>query len=182
MLAAAGFLPSADCAPADWARRGVLISRGSRFHASAANFCPSASPSNGSSDPGGSLANCPMVRTPFSDNRALVTGPTPHINSTGRSWRKSTSVAGSTTTSPSGLATCEAIFARCLVRATPTEIGSPSSSRTRRRIALAISAGGPKRWVQPATSAKPRRSRSARRAACNHPAPGWRRRPAAGTP
>src|SRR5262249_57105822 len=30
-LAAAGFLPRADCAPADRARRGVLISRGSRF-------------------------------------------------------------------------------------------------------------------------------------------------------
>ena len=47
MLAAAGFLPSADCAPADWARRCVLISRGSRFHANAANFCPSASPTSG---------------------------------------------------------------------------------------------------------------------------------------
>ena len=41
---------------------------------------------------------------------------------------------------------CEAIFARCFVRPTPTEIGRPSSARTRRRIALAISAGGPKRW------------------------------------
>jgi hypothetical protein len=30
------------------------------------------------------------------------------------------------------------------VRATPTEIGSPSSARTRRRTAFAISAGGPK--------------------------------------
>ena len=61
----------------------------------------------------------------------LVTGPTPHISSTGRSCRNASSVAGSTTTSPSGLATCEAILARCLVRATPTEIGRPSSSRTR---------------------------------------------------
>src|SRR6516164_7533028 len=59
-----------------------------------------------------------MVWTPISASRARVTGPTPHINSTGRSWRKSNSVSGSTTTSPSGLATCEAIFARCLVRAT----------------------------------------------------------------
>ena len=41
---------------------------------------------------------------------------------------------------PSGLATCDAIFARCLVRVTPTEIGRPSSVRTRRQIALAISA------------------------------------------
>ncbi len=69
-------------------------------------------------------------------SRASVTGPTPHISSTGRSWRKASSVAGSTTTSPSGLATCEAILARCLVRATPIEIGRPSSSRTRRRIVL----------------------------------------------
>jgi hypothetical protein len=56
-----------------------------------------------------------------------VTGPTPHISSTGKSWRKASSAAGFTTISPSGLATCEAILARCLVRATPTEIGSPSS-------------------------------------------------------
>jgi hypothetical protein len=35
-----------------------------------------------------------------------------------------------------------------------TEIGRPSSARTRRRVALAISASGPKRWDQPATSAK----------------------------
>ena len=49
---------------------------------------------------------------------------------------------------------CEATFARCLVRATPTEIGSPSSVRTRRRMTFAISGGGPKRWMHPATSAK----------------------------
>ena len=45
-------------------------------------------------------------------------------------------------------------MARCLVRATPTEIGSPSSLFTRSRIFWAISAGEPKRWVQPTTSAK----------------------------
>src|SRR5262249_4524594 len=32
--------------------------------------------------------------------------------------------------------------------------GKPSSARTRRRTALAISGGEPKRWVHPATSAK----------------------------
>ncbi|ESX34514.1 hypothetical protein X764_28195 [Mesorhizobium sp. LSHC440A00] len=63
-------------------------------------------------------------------------------------------MSGSTTTSPSGLATCEAILARCLVRATPIEIGRPSSARTRRRTVAAISAGDPNRCVQPATSAK----------------------------
>ena len=76
-----------------------------------------------------------MVRTPIAASRSLVTGPTPHISSTGRSCRKESSVPGSTITRPSGLATCEAILARCLVRATPIEIGRPSSLRTRRRIA-----------------------------------------------
>ena len=36
-----------------------------------------------------------------------------------------------TTTRPSGLATCDATLARCFVVATPTEIGRPSSVRTR---------------------------------------------------
>ena len=40
----AGFLPSADWAPADSARRCVLISRGSRFHASAVSFSLAARP------------------------------------------------------------------------------------------------------------------------------------------
>src|SRR5215813_15326618 len=55
---------------------------------------------------------------------------------------------------PVGFGDLRGDLARCLVRATPTEIGRPSSARTRRRIVVAISAGGPKRWVQPATSAK----------------------------
>jgi hypothetical protein len=59
--ATAGFLPIADCAPADRARLRVRICRGSRFHASAASFCPAAWPSNGSSDPRGNFASCPMV-------------------------------------------------------------------------------------------------------------------------
>ena len=63
---------------------------------------------------------------------ASVTGPTPHRSRTGRGSRKACSVPASTTTRPSGLATCEATLARCLVVATPTEMGSPSSSRTRR--------------------------------------------------
>jgi hypothetical protein len=41
-----------------------------------------------------------------------------------------------------------------LVRATPIEIGRPSSARTRRRTVFAISAGGPKRRIHPATSGK----------------------------
>jgi hypothetical protein len=57
-------------------------------------------------------------------------------------------------TKPSGFATCDAIFARCLVRATPIDIGKPSLARTRARAVLVISAGEPKRCVHPATSAK----------------------------
>lgn len=38
------------------------------------------------------------------------------------------------------------------MRATPIEIGSPISSRTRWRICVAMAAGEPKRWVAPLTS------------------------------
>ena len=81
----AGFLPSADWAPADRARRCVLMSRGSRFQARAVSLSPAARPSSRPSEPPGICASCPMVWTPTSANRALVTGPTPHINSTRRS-------------------------------------------------------------------------------------------------
>ena len=50
-----GCLPSADCAPAECARRCILISRGSRFHASAVSFSPAARPSSRSSD----ASRCP---------------------------------------------------------------------------------------------------------------------------
>ena len=46
------------------------------------------------------------------------------------------------------------IFARCLVRATPIEMGNPTSSRTLVRMLSAISAGVPNRWTDPDTSAK----------------------------
>ena len=38
--------------------------------------------------------------------------------------------------------------------ATPSEIGSPSSARTRSRIRAAIASGGPRRLTEPVTSAK----------------------------
>jgi hypothetical protein len=47
-------------------------------------------------------------------------------------------------------------FARCLVRATPIDIGKPSSVRTRARAVIAISAEGSARWwrrLAPSTSA-----------------------------
>ena len=51
---------------------------------------------------------------------------------------------------PTALAT----LARNLVRATPTVIGSPTSSRTRRRSRSAISTGVPAKCSMPRTSRK----------------------------
>ena len=149
----AGRRPRADCAPAEWAHRPVWMARGSRFQASAVSLRPAARPSRRSIARVELCASWPIVVTPASASLARVAGPTPHISSTGRSCRKATSPAGSTTTRPSGLATCEAIFARCLVRATPIEIGSPSSPRTRARTRSAMSAGAPNSRAEAETSA-----------------------------
>ena len=74
---------------------------------------------------------------------SAVLTPTPHSFSTGSGCRNSSSRAGSTSSSPSGLATPDATLARNFVRATPTVIGSPTSSRTRARSRAAISTGAP---------------------------------------
>ncbi len=63
-------------------------------------------------------------------------------------------MAGSITSSPSGLATRLATFARNLVLATPTERISPVSWRTRFRMAAAMAAESPNRWVDPVVSMK----------------------------
>lgn len=60
--------------------------------------------------------------------------------------------SGGTTSSPSGFAAVEAIFATNFTPAAPTVQGRPSSSRTRRRIRPPIRAGGPRRRRAPATS------------------------------
>jgi hypothetical protein len=52
------------------------------------------------------------------------------------------------------LATALATLARNFVRATPTLIGSPISSRTRRRSLTAISSGVPAKCSMPPTSRK----------------------------
>ena len=99
-------------------------------------------------------ASWPMVWMPRSASRVRVAGPTPQMSPTGSRARKASSASGATTTTPSGFATWEAILARCLVRATPTEMGRPIWVRTRRRMAAAISAGEPNSWRAPATSRK----------------------------
>ena len=57
-----------------------------------------------------------------------------------------------TTSSPSGLATALATFARNFVVATPTVIFSPIRSRTSRRSRTAISVGVPDTRPSPPTS------------------------------
>ena len=54
--------------------------------------------------------------------------------------------------SPSGLLTALATLARNLVRATPTEIASPTSARTRSRNRTAICSGVPAMRRRPPTS------------------------------
>jgi hypothetical protein len=56
--------------------------------------------------------------------------------------------------SPSGLLTALATLARNLVRATPTEMASPTSARTRARSRTAISSGVPAIRRSPPTSRK----------------------------
>ena len=60
---------------------------------------------------------------------------------TGSGRRKSSSSAGSTTSSPSGLPASEASFATSLVRPMPMETASPVSSRIRARTSAAAPAG-----------------------------------------
>ena len=78
--------------------------------------------------------------------------PTPHSFSTGSGCRNANSPSGGTSSSPSGFATPLATLARNFVRATPTVIGSPTSSRTRARSRAAISTGAPAIRPIPRTS------------------------------
>ena len=102
-----------------------------------------------------SAATWPTVLRPRSCSFAAVTRPTPQSRSTGSGWRNASSAPGSTHRSPFGFATALATFARNFVRATPTVIGSPTSSSTRRCSRAAISDG------EPASRSSPRTSRNA---------------------
>ena len=74
-------------------------------------------------------ASSPTVRIPRAWSFSAVEGPTPHSDSTRRGWRNAVSSPGSTTSRPSGFAARLAIFARTLVRATPTVTARPTCSR-----------------------------------------------------
>ena len=99
--------------------------------------CPGLSPGDGPP----SLRAAPPARRPSGRparaSRLAVAGPTPHSASTGSGWRKASSSAGRTTTTPgpgrlparsaTGLAAREASLATSLERPTPTEQSSDSS-------------------------------------------------------
>ena len=106
--------------------------RGSRLCASAWSLRPDARPSMSTSAASGSRATSATSVMPRSRSFCAVTAPTPQSRSTGSECRKSSSPPGGTSSSPSGLATALATFARNLVFAMPTVIGSPTSLRTSR--------------------------------------------------
>ena len=104
---------------------------------------PAARPSIATSAGSPSAATWPTDRMPRLCSFAAVTCPTPHSRSTGSGCRNVSSRSGGTTSSPFGFATPLATFARNFVRATPTVIGRPTSSSTRRLSRTAISLGEP---------------------------------------
>ena len=128
-----GRRPSARCAPIERRRRPVCTRRGSRLWASACRWRPAARPSIStrasprSARRAGRPSRCP--RSCSFLRRHLADAPQPLRPAAGAGTPSSP--PGSTTSSPSGLATALATLARNFVRATPTEIGSPASSRTR---------------------------------------------------
>jgi hypothetical protein len=83
---------------------------------------------------------------------AELAGPTPQSRSIGSGCRKSSSPPTGTSQRPSGLPTALATLASAFVDAIPTEIGRPTSARTRARSRVAMSAGSPARRRRPDTS------------------------------
>ena len=122
-----GLRPSARCAPIERRRRRRSTGRGSRLCASAWSLRPDARPSMSTSAASGSRATSATSVMPRSRSFWAVTAPTPQRRSTGSGCRKSSSPPGGTRSSPSGFATALATFARNLVFAMPTVIGSPTS-------------------------------------------------------
>ena len=147
-----GRVPSARCDPIERRRRPTRTGRGSRLCASACRCRPAARPSIHTRICSSSAATWPTVRSPRPWSFSAVTRPTPHSRSTGSGCRNASSPSGGTSSSPSGFATALATLARNFVRAIPTVIGSPTSSRTLRRSLTAISEAGPARRLSPRTS------------------------------
>src|SRR3954447_14404429 len=94
----------------------------------------------------------PTVVSDRSRSFLAVTAPTPHSRSTGSACRNASSSPTGTTSSPSGLATPLATFARNFVRARPTVTAIPTRSRTCVRSFAAMSLGLPEIRLRPPTS------------------------------
>ena len=117
------------------------------------NSClPIAGPSNAVNAVSLSPATSETVSTPCVRSLSAVLAPTPQSRRTGSGCRKASSRSGGTISSPSGLASWLATLARNLVRAIPTVIGRPTSSRTRSRSRAPICTGVPETRRNPDTS------------------------------
>ena len=90
--------------------------------------------------PRGCAASSPTVCTPSAASLRSVAGPTPHRRRAGSGWRNSSSVPGSTTSRPSGLARSLASLASSLVVATPDRDGEAGVG------AHLLADGGRERW------------------------------------
>ena len=82
----------------------------------------------------------------------MVRGPAPQSSCTGSGRSRVVTSAAGQCSSPSGFARPDSSFAIDFVGPTPTEHGSPSSERTRMRIAAPIAGGSPKSCTAPPTS------------------------------
>ena len=144
--------PSARWAPTDRRRIPVVTRRRSMLRDNAYSCRPIAPPTIDANVDSLSSATSATVSMPCARSLSAVTAPTPHNRRTGSGCRNASSRPGGTSSSPSGLASWLATFARNLVRAMPTVIGSPTRSRTSVRSRAAICTGVPDTRLNPLTS------------------------------
>jgi hypothetical protein len=98
---------------------------------------PTTPPNSRAASRASRAASSPIVCTPARSSAASATGPTPQSIRTGSGASTSCWTAGSTTRSPSGFASSDAILASCLPEPAPTDAGRPVTARTSARNAAA---------------------------------------------
>ena len=90
----------------------------------------------------GAAATSPSVWSPWALSRCAERGPIPGSRSTASGARNAASSPARTTANPCGLPLSQATLATSLLGASPTELGSPHSTRMRPCI----------RWASPSAS------------------------------
>ena len=115
----------------------------SRLVTSACTRRPLPRPSSATSSTSLNAAASPTVAIPRACSLVAVARPIPHSCSIACASRNPRSSEGRAPAEPSGFAARLAILAAILVDATPTVMGSPTSSRTRLRSSPANSGGPP---------------------------------------